>query len=349
MTSRHWAAKTPAVLMLSLVLSACGGGGGGSDANNTGTTNTGSSGGTSTTVAALTRANYAEAASIAVNPVGELLNLDQVTGSLTSGVEVKGTQLGLGDATLAIYSRFRARNGQFVTGAVYTENCSGGGSITINENIGSDDRVAVGDSASVTAANCKESGLPAFNGRLSLKVTAVSGDPVNSTRYSMTLAALYENFTFINGSESLAINGDIAISASQDGSSTVNVGMSGNALGFSVVQNGATTASYQISNYSFSGTDVNGIVSLSGKYSMTGNSAKLGGQYAFSVETLQPIVVGGSSDYPSSGALIVRGTPASVTVTAINSGSVRLDYSENGDGTVSATRTLAWTELDTLN
>lgn len=349
MTSRHWAAKTPAVLMLSLVLSACGGGGGGSDANNTGTTNTGSSGGTSTTVAALTRANYAEAASIAVNPVGELLNLDQVTGSLTSGVEVKGTQLGLGDATLAIYSRFRARNGQFVTGAVYTENCSGGGSITINENIGSDDRVAVGDSASVTAANCKESGLPAFNGRLSLKVTAVSGDPVNSTRYSMTLAALYENFTFINGSESLAINGDIAISASQDGSSTVNVGMSGNALGFSVVQNGATTASYQISNYSFSGTDVNGIVSLSGKYSMTGNSAKLGGQYAFLVETLQPIVVGGSSDYPSSGALIVRGTPASVTVTAINSGSVRLDYSENGDGTVSATRTLAWTELDTLN
>lgn len=349
MTSRHWAAKTPAVLMLSLVLSACGGGGGGSDANNTGTTNTGSSGGTSTTVAALTRANYAEAASIAVNPVGELLNLDQVTGSLTSGVEVKGTQLGLGDATLAIYSRFRARNGQFVTGAVYTENCSGGGSITINENIGSDDRVAVGDSASVTAANCKESGLPAFNGRLSLKVTAVSGDPVNSTRYSMTLAALYENFTFINGSESIAINGDIAISASQDGSSTVNVGMSGNALGFSVVQNGATTASYQISNYSFSGTDVNGIVSLSGKYSMTGNSAKLGGQYAFLVETLQPIVVGGSSDYPSSGALIVRGTPASVTVTAINSGSVRLDYSENGDGTVSATRTLAWTELDTLN
>lgn len=348
MTPRNWAATTPAALMLSLVLSACGGGGG-SDANNTGTTNTNTSGGTSTTVAALTKTNYSEAASIAVNPLGELLNLDQVTGSLTSGVEVKATQLGLGDATLGIYSRFRARNGQFITGAVYTENCSGGGSITINESIASDERVTVGDSVSVTATNCKESGLPVFSGRLSLRVTAVSGDPVNSTRYSMALAGLYDNFTFINGSERLAINGDIAISASQNDSNAVNIGIRGNALGFSVVQSGATTGSYQLSDYSFTGTDANGTVTLSGKYSVTGSSPKLGGQYAFSVETLQPIVVGSSSDYPSSGALVVRGTPATVTVTAANSSSVRLDYSENGDGTVSATRTLAWTEFDTLN
>jgi hypothetical protein len=349
MTPKNWAATAPAALTLSLILSACGGGGGGSDATNTNATNANTSGGTTTTVAAITKANYSEVASIAVNPVGELLNLDQVTGSLTSGVEIKGTQLGLGDATLDIYKRFRARNTALITGAVYTENCRGGGSITINESSASDQSVTVGDSASITAANCKESGLPAFNGKLSLKVTAVSGDPVNSTRYSMTLAGVYDNFTFINGSESIAINGDIAISASQNGSSTVNVGIRGNALGFSVVQSGATTGSYQINNYSFSGTDANGTVSLSGKYSVTGTSPKLGGQYAFSVETLQPILVGSSSDHPSSGVLIVRGAPATVTVTAINSSSVRLDYSENGDGTVSATRTLAWTEFDTLN
>jgi hypothetical protein len=347
MTTKNWAATAPAALMLSLVLSACGGGGGGNDASNNSTANTAN--GTSTAVAAITKANYSEVASIAVNPVGELLNLDQVTGSLTSGVEVRGTQLGLGDATLAIYSRFHGRNGQLITGAAYTENCSGGGSITINESSASDQSVTVGDSASITAINCKESGLPTFNGKLSLKVTSLSGDPVNSTRYSMTLAGLYDNFTFITGSESLAINGDIAISASQNGSDTVTIGMKGNALGFSVVQSGASIGSYQLSDYSFSGTDANGTVSLSGKYRVSGTSPKLGGQYAYSVETLQPIVVGSSSDHPSSGVLIVRGAPATVTVTAINSSSVRLDYSDSGDGTVSATRTLAWTEFDTLN
>ncbi|MBV0881919.1 hypothetical protein KTQ42_21825 [Noviherbaspirillum sp. L7-7A] len=352
MTTKNWAATAPAALMLSLVFSACGGGGGGgNDGSNAGTANANpnTSNGTNTTVAAITKANYSEVASIAVDPVGELLNLDQVTGSLTSGVEIRGTRFGLGDATLAIYSRFRGRNGQLITGAAYTENCSGGGSITINESSASDQSVTVGDSASITAINCKESGLPTFNGKLSLKVTAVSGDPVNSTRYSMTLAGLYDNFTFITGNESVSINGDIAISASQNGSDTVNIGIRGNALGFSVVQSGVTTGSYRLSDYSFSGTDANGAVSLSGKYGVSGTSPKLGGQYAFAVETLQPIVVGSSSDHPSSGVLIVRGAPASVTVTAINSSSVRLDYSDNGDGTVSATRTLAWTEFDTLN
>lgn len=354
MRPKHWAAATPAALMLSLILSACGGGGGGgNDAGNAGTSNAGTSDAgaatsTTTTAATITKANYSEVASAAVSPVGQVLNLDQLAGSLTSGVEVNGTSLSLGDATLDIYKRFRARNAALVTGAVYTESCSGGGSITVNESIASDQSVTVGDSASITAANCKESGLPAFNGKLSLKVTAVSGDPVNSTRYSMTLAGAYDNFTFINGTESVAINGDIAISASQNGSSTINVGISGSALGFSVVQSGATTGSYQLKGYSFIGTDTNGTISLSVKYSLTGTSPKLGGPYAFSVDTLQPIVVNSSSDHPSSGALIVRGAPATVTVTALNSSSVRLDYSENGDGTVSTTRTLAWTEFDTL-
>lgn len=344
MTPKHWAAKTPAALILSLILSACGGGGGGSDASNANTSQ-----GTTTTVSAITKANYSEVASVAINPVGELLNLDQVNGSLASGVEVKGTPLSLGDATLDIYKRFRNRNAALITGVAYTENCSGGGSVTINKSSGSDQAVTVGDSASITATNCKESGLPTFNGRLSFRVAAVSGDPIHSTRYSMTLAVIYDNFTFINGNESVAINGDIAISAGQNGSSTIDVGIAGNALGFAVVQSGATTGSYQLKNYSFSGTETNGTVSLSGKYSVTGTSPKLGGAYAFSVDTLQPIVVGSSSDHPSSGVLIVRGAPATVTVTALNSSSVRLDYSENGDGTVSASRTLAWTEFDTLN
>ncbi|HEX8884007.1 MAG TPA: hypothetical protein VF797_05920, partial [Noviherbaspirillum sp.] len=135
MTTKNWAATAPAALMLSLVLSACGGGGGGgSDAStSTSTSNPNTSGGANTTTAAITKANYSEAASIAVNPVGELLNLDQVTGSLTSGVEVKGARLSLGDATLDIYKRFRNRNAALITGVTYTESCSDGGSVTIND------------------------------------------------------------------------------------------------------------------------------------------------------------------------------------------------------------------------
>jgi hypothetical protein len=50
--------------------------------------------------------------------------------------------------------------------------------------------------------------LPTFTGRLILKITAVSGDPINSNWRSMALAGVHDNFTLVNGSESRAINRD---------------------------------------------------------------------------------------------------------------------------------------------
>jgi hypothetical protein len=71
MTPKHWAATTPAALVLSLILSACGGGAG-SDTTNTKAINANTTDGTTTTVAGITKANYSEVASQTIRKLRRL-------------------------------------------------------------------------------------------------------------------------------------------------------------------------------------------------------------------------------------------------------------------------------------
>jgi hypothetical protein len=48
---------------------------------------------------------------------------------------------------------------------------------------------------------------------------------------------------------------------------------------------------------------------------------------------------------PGSGSLIVNGAASSVTVTALNASSVRLDYSAKGDGVITQSTTLSWADF----
>jgi hypothetical protein len=47
---------------------------------------------------------------------------------------------------------------------------------------------------------------------------------------------------------------------------------------------------------------------------------------------------------PTSGSLIVNGAGSSVTATVVSNG-VRLDYSAKGDGVVTQTSTLSWSDF----
>lgn len=323
--------------LVSLV-AACGGGGGGSQDTSS-----------NAPQASISQSNYQSVATVAVMPMGELSNVNGATGMLVGGVEVRENSLSLNRMSMEIYRRFHGKGSQLATGAVYNQNCSVSGSISIDESIASDSRLTAGDKLTITANNCKESSMPAMNGKASFTVASVSGDPLYSNQYSLKLTITFENFSMTEGTEKVSLDGDLTESASQNGTTDVTVAMSGTALTMSTSVSGAATSSLKLSSYELSGTEQGDKMTLSGKYTISGSSAKIGGNYAFNVETLQPVVWSGTSDFPSSGSVIVRGSPATVTVTALSAESVRIDYSEKGDGVITTTNTMTWQAFDALD
>lgn len=337
MTFPSRAIIAPATLVLSLILAACGGGG---DSTASGPTEP-----APVALASISQANSQTVAARATSPMGDLMSLNNTTG-LVSGVEVNESPLSLASASTAIYKNFHAKGSRLVAGAVVTEACTGGGSVTIDESSASSAVLTAGDRLTLTFINCKEPNLPLLNGAATFRVTSVSGNP-STTTYSLGLGVVFDNFVLADGTEALTIKGDLAIAASQNGTNSVSIGIFGTSLAVTTSVAGTTTETYLLSSYSLTGTEANGVISMSGKYTMSGSSATLG-SYAYNVETLQPLVMSSSGSYPTSGSLIVRGSPATVTVTAVNATSVRIDYSDKGDGVVSSTNTMTWSAFDAL-
>lgn len=324
-------------VMLALSLAACGGGGSGSSTGSTGTP--------ATTQGGITPSNYQSAAANAVSAVDPLVDIQGV-GSLVVGVQADGGGQGLADTTVEFYKHALALNPKLVTGVQVTEPCNLGGSLSI-DTTATGSSIRAGDTAKITANNCRFANVPAVNGAMSLTVTSVTGDPMASNNYSVGLAVKFDNFSLTEGATRTGLSGDLNIAYSQAGTSTVNAGISGQSLTIAVT-GGAANGTYQLSQYDIKVAATGSSASLTGKYTLSGNSSNLGGSFSYGVQTLQPLVIASGSSYPSSGALIVRGTPATVTLTALSSSNVRVDYSEKGDGVTTATNTLTWTALSAL-
>jgi hypothetical protein len=345
---RNFRLKLGVMVLINASLLGCGGGG--SSGNDSATTGSGSTSAANSgaSYSAITQANYQTVAATVVDPVGELSNLNSATGLLTSGVEVDAPPLSLATVSAQIYKRFSAKGAQLVTGATYTEACSRGGSVTVNESVASDTVLTAGDRLTITAANCAEDDLPTLNGTLSVIINAVSGDPVNSNRYSLEMTTTFGNLAMSSGARRVLIDGDLKISASQSGTSDINVGLSGNHLGLSIAQSGTTTNAYILADFNLTGSETASSTSLAGNYTLSGTSAKLGA-YSYRVQTVRPVVVSSSGSFVSAGSLLITGTPATVTVTSLDGTSLRLDYSANGDGIITANSTLTRAQFDALN
>jgi hypothetical protein len=338
--------KAGLIISIGTSLVACGGGGGGNDSA-TSPVGAGGTGATTAPYSAISQANYPTVAAQGYSVMTILTEAPNSLGGFATGVEISLPSLNLAEMSNKIYQRFRAKTSQLVTGVVQTQPCSGGGTVTINASQANNDRLSVGDTGSFTASNCTESDLGTLNGGISFKVTSVSGDPVNSERFSIGLAAQYSNFSLRDRNENVAIDGDMALLLSQNSSNDVAVSISGNSLSFTVTSSGKTGTA-QLSAYSMKGTEVNGVSTTSASYIVSASSSPVG-SYTYKVDTKIPIVQSNSSQYPSSGSLLIQGSPATVTVTALNSSSVRIDYSTAGNGAVTDSRTMSWQEFDALN
>jgi hypothetical protein len=114
--------------------------------------------------------------------------------------------------------------------------------------------------------------------------------------------------------------------------------VSGTSLVETVQQSGATLATRTLTAYSVTSSKGDALLTTSANFSLSGNSKRLG-QFAYTVKSLQPFI-STNYDMPTSGALIVNGAGSSVTMTVTPDG-VRMDYSDNANGTIVNSATLA--------
>jgi hypothetical protein len=307
-----------------LALSACGGGGGG-----------GGTGSTPVQTASLSGIAAADAPKAASNVymAGRLIGYSSVSLLDTvQGVSVAPESISAVSPVLGLVRHaYNSTDANLLTGATVSNSCTGGGTMTIDSTVRSQLTPTTGDTITITAFNCTESGTTT-NGSLSVTVTG-------ATNSSLALDSRFNNFKLASGSTADTLNGDMKFAIATTGSSDGTYAISGASLQVTEQRSGATAATMTLAPYSVTGTVNSTSLTEAANFSVSGNANGLG-QYAYTVKNLQPFV-SPSGILPTSGSLIVNGAASSVTATAVPNG-VRVDYSANGDGVVTQTSTLSW-------
>ncbi|SDD05604.1 hypothetical protein SAMN05428966_10391 [Massilia sp. PDC64] len=316
-----------------LVLSACGGGGG-------------SGGGTTpaqtSTLSTITAADAPKAASNGYAAGYVISQSSSSLANVVTGVSVTPAGVGAVAPVLDLVKQAYGRQGaSLLTGITVSDSCSGGGTVTIDATLRNQNTLSNGDTLTMTALNCVENGST-LNGALSITVSGVSGDIINSSTGAVTLDTRFNNFKVASGSTATTLNGDMKIGLSATSATDATVAISGASLQAASQRAGATVATFTLSAYSVAANVHGSTVSSAANFSVAGNANGLG-QFAYTVKNLQPFV-GTATGVPTSGSLIVNGAGSSVTATVVPNG-VRVDYSAKGDGVVTQTSTLSWSDF----
>ena len=330
MNNRHFLLSAAAVL----VLSACGGGGGGGDTSPPPPVST---------LSPVTPANATRVASNAYAAASAIGESSTTLDGFLTGVSVGRANISVVSPVLKLVKQAYARDGQrLLTGVTMTEACSGGGTITIDATVQSEDKISNGDTIKITANNCVEDG-DAFNGALGATFSNITGDILNSWTWTATMDTRFTHFSIRSGSDTVSVNGDMKIATIQTNATTNSVTISGNSLQMTEQRSGVNLASRELTGYSMTGSTRGTTVTSTASFTMSGNTSALG-QFSYSVRNLQPFVSNGTGT-PSAGALIVNGALSSVTLTVVSTSAVRLDFSAKGDGVITQTTNLGWAEF----
>jgi hypothetical protein len=224
--------------------------------------------------------------------------------------------------------------------------CSQGGSLVLSANDANNNgNFDVGDSFMLDAQACRE-GDAVLQGRIGLSVQALTG-VYDSSNFSATLAMTLTGFSAATGND--LIQGD--------GTLTLAISQTPNGVGEVVLSTPRLTLGGRVDGQAFSTTLVDTRLSL--RSEMVAGSARTSISYAsqisgsqfgnkqVTVTTPQALVITGSSDYPGSGQMLVRGQANSVLrITALNATQARLELDAEGDGTYETQAVKTWAELE---
>jgi hypothetical protein len=321
-----------------LALSACGGGGGsaGGSVAAPGPVQT-------STLSPITAAN---AGRVGSNAYAASASISEASTSLTdilTGVSIGRAGISTVSPVLGLVRHVLGQGApRLLTGVTYSDNCSGGGTVSVDATVSNAQKISNGDSMTLTARNCVEDGNT-LNGALTITFSNVSGDLVNSSTGAATFDTRYNGFSVASGAQTAILNGDMKIVLNQQSATSNSLALSGKSLQMTEQQAGSTIATRTLSDYSLTGSMSGTTVTSAANFAISGNTSALG-QFSYVVKTTQAFVSVGTA-MPASGSLIVNGAASSVTVTALGAGGVRLDYSAKGDGVITQTTTAGWSEF----
>jgi hypothetical protein len=322
-----------------LVLSACGGGGGGGGGS------TSSAAVETAGLSAITAANAPKAASDGYVAGSLISGWSLPVTELLAGVSVTPTGGSVVSPVLDLLRHaYDSKGADLLTGATVSYSCTGGGFLTIDETAVHDHTtISNGDTLTLTATSCTEAGGTS-NGKLSIKVSGASGNVFYNATGTLTLDSTFNDFSVATGGTIEIVNGDMKISITNTSSTDATFAISGASLQLTEQRSGATVAAVTLSGYSANTVMQGRTGSTKADFKVSGNANGIG-QFAYTVKNLQPFVRTTGST-PSSGSLIVYGASSSVTATVISNG-VRVDYSANGNGGVTQSSTLSWSDFST--
>lgn len=323
----------------SAILAACGGGGGGGD----GPANVDTS--PSAAPATLTTDNYVTVARKALSSNAYLLD----SASLVLGAEASDPQvlMRFGQDQMAKLPDWFAKIPAQAVGAVQTqtENCTDGGTLTVSVNDrNGNQELDAGDSVTLSANNCTYAGMQ-LNGKLSLSVNGINGDP-NGYPFSMNATLQYGNLSAKSSQMVTVGNGTITLSLDVTAYNAQIIALS--------VPNFTTTSTYGGSTTTDSLKDYEALLKISPAGSLEQWASSTNGILASSafdsksvrIETTAPFVRSSAQAYPANGSAVITGAAnAKVRVTAVDANTVRIELDADADGTFESTTTRRWSEV----
>jgi hypothetical protein len=324
------------------VLSACGGGGGGAGGGGAAASAAASTPAPTVTASAISSVDASRAAENSYSAGYLVSTWSSAVPNLLNGVSVAPVDAGLVAPVFDLVAHAYSQDGAgLLTGAVNTYSCTGGGWMEVNATQHDPRTPTIGDTWTFTGHNCVANSITE-NGSISMKVTDASGNVFQSTSGTMTLDIVFNNFSTQKDVMLTTASGDMKLSVNETDLTNSTFAISGAQMLETVQQSGATLSTRTLSSYSASGSRQGSQVTASANFSLSGQSNRLG-QFTYTVKNVQPFVTT-SGSLPTSGALIVTGAASSVTATVTATG-IRLDHSDNANGTITSTSTRTWDEF----
>lgn len=347
MKNHHRSMLYSAVLFLTLSVAACGGGGSGSGSSASSSSSSGDSASTPKSLPAvqsvIDQSNYVRTAAHAYLGPESMTGLTQTSAMLLSGVSIDTKVPGLAELATDVLRQLVGNRPSTVTAVVQSASCPGGGTMKVSISADSLDSMQPGDVATLEASNCGVSGMK-INGGLMLTLkegsaaSALNGAPHSVMQYRFTSLSLASE------TEKALMDGDMTARYDQSSTGDITVVLSGDSFRTRLERDGALVMDHTMLGFESSAVATTTGRTASRNYMLSTSSPSFRDLYV-GVKTITPLVYG-AGDNPVSGSILVTGAASSVTITAVDAASVRLDLSARGDGVITESQTMPWPEFE---
>jgi hypothetical protein len=346
MKNPHRSKLYGAVLILAFSVAACGGGGGGG-ATSSASSSSGDSASTPKSLPAvqsvIDQGNYVRTAAHAYLTPESMTGLTQLNAMFLSGVSIDAKVPGLAELATDMLRQLVGNRASTVTAVVQSASCPDGGTMKVSISADSLDSMQPGDVATIEARNCGVSGLKISGGlMLTLKEGSAAFAP-NGVSHSV-MQYQFTSLSLASDTETALMDGDMTAKYDQSSAGDITVVLSGDSFRTRLERGGALVMDHTMLGFESSAAATIAGRTASRNYMLSTSSPSFRDLYV-EVKTITPLVYG-AGDNPVSGSILVTGAASSVTITAVDAASVRLDLSARGDGVITESRTMPWPEFE---